>query len=230
MTLSSLPFLFATQCAFLLLAARKADLQPAVPIALIGLLAGWGATSVFLAMRGIYLNPTFLDLLPGFWLPLVPLILIAVAICVISIRQTLYKLALRVPMAWFAGIQILRIAALGTLFKTIKGEFPIHVELAIGIVDLLFGLSAVLVYSLCKSQKISSDGLMVWHITGIVIVAIPGIFAIQAGLPGPLQLFSDPPTAEIMLQYPMVLGPSLVVPVFFLLNALGAWAAFLQRR
>lgn len=77
-------------------------------------------------------------------------------------------------------------------------------------------------------RKISADALILWHITGIVIVAVPGVLAIQAGLPGAMQVFSQPPTAEIMLEYPMVLGPSLVVPLFFLFNGLGAWAAYVQ--
>lgn len=209
---------------------RHAKVKYTAPVVLVGAITVWGVVSVYLAVAGLYLHSTFLALYPGFWLPLVPLLLVALALSAKSIRHTLYSLAMRVPMSWFAGVQLLRIAAIGTLFKTMNGEFPVHIELAIGIVDLLFGLSAVLIFYLCKNKKISNDALMLWHIIGVIIVAIPGVFAIQAGLPGPMQVFSDPPTAEIMLKYPMVLGPSLVVPVFFLFNMLGAWAAYIQRR
>ncbi len=229
MAISSLPILFIIQCTFLLLAVRLARGTYAAPVFLVGLLTMWGVVNIYFAVAGVYLHSTFLALYPGFWLPLVPLLLVFSALSVKSVRHTLHSLAMRVPMTWFAGIQVLRIAAIGTLYKTMKGEFPVHIELAIGIVDLLFGLSAVLIYHLCKTRKISSDGLIIWHIMGIIIVAIPGVLAIQAGLPGPMQVFSDPPTAEIMLKYPMVLGPSLVVPIFFLFNMLGAWAAYVQR-
>ena len=229
MTLSSLPVLYIVQCTFLLLAVRQVRVSYAAPVFLVGLITVWGVVSIYLAVAGVYLHDTFLALYPGLWLPLVPLLLVALALSAKSIRHKLHSLAMRVPMTWFAGIQILRIAAIGTLYKTLKGEFPVHIELAIGIADLLFGLSAVLIFYLCKNKKISNDALMLWHVMGVIIVAIPGVFAIQAGLPGPMQVFRDPPTAEIMLKYPMVLGPSLVVPVFFLFNMLGAWAAYIQR-
>ena len=43
---------------------------------------------------------------------------------------------------WFAYFHGLRIAALGTAYKTIIGEFPVYFETIVGIPDLLFGISA----------------------------------------------------------------------------------------
>lgn len=112
-------------------------------------LAGWGGLSVFLSITGRYSADSFLALYPGLWLSFVPLLFAAATLGVRSVRKTFHQIVEHVPMTWFAGVQILRIAALGTLFKTAAGEFPVHVELAIGVTDLLFGLSAVFFSCIC---------------------------------------------------------------------------------
>ena len=42
---------------------------------LMAILLCWGIASSTLAITGVYLSPSFLSLLPGFWLPFVPFIL-----------------------------------------------------------------------------------------------------------------------------------------------------------
>jgi hypothetical protein len=43
---------------------------------------------------------------------------------------------------------------------------------------------------------------------------------------GTIQLFADPPTTEIMLEFPLVLAPTVVVPILLLFNLLIAWRLF----
>jgi hypothetical protein len=64
--------------------------------------------------------------------------------------------------------------------------------------------------------------------TGVLLIVIPGEIAIQTGLPGRFHVFATQPTSEVMLDFPIVLAPSLVVPVFLLLNILGVYAARTQ--
>ena len=75
--LSTLPFLFIIECLFLLWAARKVGSRFASVVGLITGLSIWAGVSIWLAISGGYDHPQFLDLLPGLWLPLVPIFLVA---------------------------------------------------------------------------------------------------------------------------------------------------------
>ena len=231
MTVSSIPALFGLQMVFLLAAGTKAKAQPAIFAALfVGLiLSAWGALSAVLALNGVYESKAFLALYPGLWLPAVPFVLIAVSLLFPSVRAGLTLMADTVPAHWFVAVQVLRIAALGTLVKTVQGDFPLEVELAIGLTDLAFGLSAIWMFFKVRGERISEDALILWHAVGVLLIVIPGEVAMQSGLPGPAQVFTQHPTSEVMLDWPMVLAPSLVVPTFLLLNILAAVAAHRNR-
>lgn len=233
MSISTIPFLFAGQCGFLVYAARAASKRvqggsTAVISAVVictGLLA-WGATSTWLGLTGVYDDTAFLNLLPGLWLPLVPIIITSLLILVLPLVRTgIHDIAVHTPAHWLVGIHALRIAALGTLLLATRDKFPLHVELAIGLTDLVFGISAVFIYKRVRDGRFSSDALMVWHAAGFLLIVVPGEIAIQTGLPGQMQVFSSGPTSELMLDLPMVLAPSLVVPIFLLFNLLGIYAA-----
>lgn len=235
--LSSIPILFVVECVFLLLAANLAEnrrrhsarIRNAVLLIIVSLLI-WGVVSAYLALSGIYAAPSFLALLPGLWLPIIPLSIVGFVLLLFPFtRSSFHQIALAIPPHWWVGIQSLRMFTLGTLLKTIVGEFPVHVELAIGLTDLVFGVSAMFLYPLAQTRRISTDALALWHIVGVLIVIVPGELAIQTGLPGRLQIFSTSPTAEVMLAFPMVLAPTLVVPIFLMLNMLGAYAALLAK-
>ena len=231
--ISSVPFLFAAQVLFLLKADQFAQKQgtsshysrKAVLITITALTL-WGCLSAALSLGGLYDDLSFLSMLPGLWLPLVPIVIAGLVLLFLPLARTrFHQIALAVPPQWWIGIQTLRLFAVGTLIKTVIGQFPVHVELAIGLTDLAFGLSAAVLFSVVKARRMAADAIALWHIVGILIILIPGELAVQTGLPGGLQVFSNPPTAEVMLDFPMVLAPTLVVPVFLMLNALGAYAA-----
>lgn len=229
---SSIPFLFIAQSLFLLTAASHTKRRMRSPhtgstgIIVISSLSLWGGLSTYLSTSGVYATSAFLSLMPGLWLPFIPFIIVGLILLALPFtRISVQDVALAVPSHWWVGIQALRILALGTLLKTTTGHFPVHVELAVGLTDAAFGMSGVFIYRLAKSHRISVDALALWHVVGLLIIMLPGELAIQTGLPGKLQIFSAPPTAEIMLAFPMVLAPSLVVPIFLMLNILGAYAA-----
>ena len=86
---------------------------------------------------------------PGFWFPAVPILLVGILLFVLPfIRSGVHDIARTAPAHSLVGIQALHLAAIGTLIKTINGEFPLHVELAIGLTDIVFGLSATFVLSI----------------------------------------------------------------------------------
>lgn len=226
--MSTLPFLFAAQLAFFLAAFRRSTTRPVrwhrliwIPVALVL----WGALSSWFAISGVYDASWLLATLPALWLPFVPLLVLALVFSIPAVRRDLVPLLKAVPAHWLVAIQALRITALGTLIKTIQGQFPLHAELAVGLTDLAFGLSALWLFGRVRSGRVSADALALWHIIGIALIAIPGFVSIQLGMPGPVQLLIDPPTTAVLYDFPMVLAPTLVVPLFLALNAWGIWNA-----
>ncbi|MEM1180677.1 MAG: hypothetical protein AAGM22_20185 [Acidobacteriota bacterium] len=224
------PLIFLIQCIFVVRIGRRASRAGAsAALVLVALYRGLGLLVTDLALGGSFETPTFLALFPGFFLPFAAVGVGLLPLLIPRLRTGLRDIAHKTPAHEFVGIQILRVLALGTLFKTLTGQFPHHVEMAIGINDLLFGVSAVYLYRRAKEGRLHSDGLVIWHWVGFLLVAAPGEIATQAGLPGPLQVFDQAPTSEVILEWPLVLAPGLVVPIFLLLNLLGAYSARLQR-
>ena len=117
----------------------------------------------------------------------------------------------------------MRIAALGTLYKTFMGAFPLHVELGIGVTDLCFGFSALYIAHRLREKRLSYRALAIWNLIGAAIIIIPAGILIQMGLPGPMKVFSIPPTTEVMFEFPLVLAPTIVVPLLVVMNGIIAW-------
>ena len=230
---SSIPLLFLAQFLFLAAAARRAAAGAPRPshamtatVAVGGALLAWGVASGWLALSGVYDSDAFLGLLPGLWITTISMMIVLLLILVVGpVRIGLGEILRETPAHWLVGIQVLRISALGTLIRSLQNEFPHHVEIAIGLPDLAYGISALFIYPLARAGRLSSDALIIWHAVGILLLVVAGPASIQTGLPGPLQLFHEPPTAETMFDFPMVLAPSVVVPAFMMLNLLGIAAA-----
>ncbi|MEL7059727.1 MAG: hypothetical protein AAGN46_06835 [Acidobacteriota bacterium] len=226
---STLPFLLAFEIGAFVWLWRRAGLRAGTLAALLLPLTAWVSATVAASASGWMRSETFLGLWPGFLLPVTPILLVALACVWPPLRRDLTTLARRTPARIWIALQIPRLAAIGTLIKTLRGEFPVHVQLAIGLGDLAFGASALLLYWLAGRRLLSADALVLWHAVGIAVVVLPGELAIQAGLPGPFFIFDRPPTAEVMLELPMVLAPAFVVPVLLMFNALGIVAALAER-
>lgn len=229
---SSIPVLFAIQCIFLIGCARSAvrasQATTAAVLVSVSLLT-WGCFSSWFALSGVYDSPEFLELMPGLWLSVVPVVIVAMLIVLFPfVRRGLMDVAMTTSHHRLIGIQAFRVLAIGTLIKTVRNVFPLHIELAIGITDFAFGIASWAIYGAVKRGRISSDALVLFHAVGLLIILLPAQIAIQAGLPGPLQKFSEAPTSEVMFDFPMVLAPSLVVPIFLMLNLLGILAAAKQ--
>lgn len=233
---SSIPLLYLAQVLFLAAAARRVAARSphrshamTATVTIGAALLAWGAASGWLALSGVYDSDAFLSLLPGLWITTVSMAIVLTLILLVHpVRTGLGEILRGTPAHWLVGIQALRVSALGTLIRSLQNEFPHHVEIAIGLPDLAYGISALFLYPVAKAGRLSSDALVVWHAVGILLLVVAGPASIQTGLPGPFQLFHEPPTAETMFDFPMVLAPSVVVPVFMMLNLLGIAAARAQ--
>lgn len=173
---------------------------------------------------GVFIADDLMPYLPGLWLQL-----ITVAACVVpvllsgQIRDGLRQIVDITPRHWFAYFQALRIAALGTAYKTLIGEFPASFEIVVGIPDLLFGLSALWIASRARRGALSDRTFLVWNLIGALVIVPAAPIMLQLGLPGPLQLFTSLPDTRAVYTYPMSIASMVGVPLFVLVNLLVAW-------
>ena len=196
--------------------------------------AVWGVVSAALALSGAYTSQKFYALMPGLWLPFVPVMIFAAYFALSGpFRDGLGKVIDHTPLHWLVYFQALRISAVGTAFETARGKFPESFELFVGVPDLLFGLSALYVGRHVRRASIGRRGVAVWNLVGAVVIVPSANVVAQMGLPGPMMVFATEPTAAALFVYPMVLAPTLIVPLFVLFNLLTAqhlWRASLADR
>ncbi len=227
---SLIPLLILVEFAAIFLAARRATKRKEMTCEsarwiyrLLLLLAAWAAASASLAWSGVYSTPVFLAAYPTFWLPFVPLLLILLpALIWRPARMALHELIDATPIRWLAGIQALRVLAIGTLIKAWQGTFSMSFALYVGIPDLLYGISALAVLGLVSAGRIGLRGFAAWNIAGILVI-VPGAPVVaQMSLPGALYSIVETPSAASLYGFPMVLAPTFVVPVFVTINLLVA--------
>ncbi len=231
MKFSTVPLLFLVLVSFMASIAYGAKKQYMINrsevtaiYCLLVVLVVWGILNGLLASFGIYSSPQFLSLLPGLWLPLIPILIGVVSVLLFStLKFGLSKVFENTPRQYFIYVQALRILAIGSVFKAINGVFPTHFAYLVVITDFLFGISALYVGYMALRSSLSEKYLMIWNLVGALVVGVPALMFFQTGLPGPIQLFKAYPTTEKLLEFPMVLAPSLVVPTFILLNILVVW-------
>lgn len=228
---SIVPLLILTQLLAVIIATRVASKKNAMSPSsarwiyfIVTILAIWAGISTWLALSGVYLTEGFLATYPTFWLPFIPIIIVSLALIISETAwDAVRELIDATPMAWLVGIHALRILAIGSLIKAWQGKFALSFALYVGIPDLIFGLSALVVLKLLSSNRIGTKGLVVWNLVGFFAI-IPGTpIVAQMGLPGALYTFTETPSITTLYEYPMVLAPSFVVPMFVMINLLVAF-------
>ena len=183
----------------------------------------WTASAIFLGMSGISSSDKFYQLYPALWMPVIPIAICFASFTLPTVQQGIVSILAVTPAHWLAFFQAGRISAIGTAYHTLQGNFPLYFEIVVGIPDLCFGLSALIVGILAMQQKISSRALIIWHLIGFLIIVPTAPLLLQLGLPSALQVFIHLPTAEAVYTFPMSLAPIMVVPTFVIFNLLGIW-------
>lgn len=193
--------------------------------ALIGWLGGmatWGVIVSWLARSGRFRQATFLRLLPGLWLPPFTVLATVAALLAFPPLQSAFSaLCAGISDDAFILLQVVRIAAIGGLTKTILGRLPPAFGFGTGIPDLLFGLSAAAL--LWSGAYIHLDPVLLaaWNIFGALVFMMAAV-VLQLTLPGRLQVFRSLPDGRELLDFPMVLAPALLGPLLLIGNFLHA--------
>ncbi len=229
MKISILPFFVLLVFVFLVFITRRARQNQSIAgeearglYALIGALAVWTLVATGLGLAGLHTSPQLLQTVPLLWQALVPVFIVMIPFLVSRrVRSALLGVAVSTPVAWLVLIQVLRIGALGGVVKGIRGEITSGFVFWVGIPDFLFGLSAVVVGWLALRGSAGPRFLITWSLTGAAIILV-GTFAF-------MNHWMREPGFTFILEFPMVLAPSIVVPIFVLLNSLLAWKLLAER-
>lgn len=226
MTFSTIPMIFLVEMAAISYAAqaalRRGDLsRPDIRwiSVLIALLVSWGGASVYLGINGAFQSDKFIDLWGPYWLPFVPVTLIVLPIALLpQARLAVTRLIDGTPLHALTAIHGLRILAIGGVIKGWNGEFSAPIAGFTGVPDFLFGVSALIMAWLALKQHVGTWSVVAWNAIGLTIIVPNVLIVTWLSLPGPWQLFTAEPTIMTLFEFPMVLAPALVVPVFVMMN------------
>lgn len=235
MHISLAPILLATELSFLFMlawhSANRAQVQLNMRAVYVFFLwvTVYGIVTSVLGAQGVYISDDLLKTLPGFWLQVVTVGAIMTPILSFKrVRNGLRQIFDSTPLHWFAYFHGLRIAALGTAYKTMVGKFPAYFEYVVGIPDFLFGVSAFWIARKAQRGELTRKKILVWNLVGALVIVPSAPILIQLGLPGPLQVFTSLPDARAVFTYPMSIAPMMGVPLFVLVNLWVAWRLWEQ--
>ena len=222
MKFSILPILIASVFAFpflMSLRTRKRQLidqKEAQSIHLLLLAFGlWTGLSIYMGVHGLHVS--LMAHVPLLWQATVVVIILAAAFSISPVlRRGLFAVAVGTPQHWLVLFQGLRIGAIGSVLKVLQGEITSAFPLVVGIPDFLFGVSALVLGWLMRRRTVSKRLLLTWNLIGIAIILVP-LFSI-------MPYWMREPGFEFIFEYPMVMAPSIVVPIFISLNGLMAWS------
>lgn len=175
----------------------------------------WVALSTALAVEDVYFDNNAL------FLPIVIFSLLPVATLIIaygassSVRGLTQLFIDRLPRRHFAAVHIVRVLAIGTIYKMFVGLLPAHFIVLTAIPDFIFGLSAI--YVAFKAEQLSDKAFLAWNVAGITIFGV-ALVTMQFSLPGPLHIIADGPTTREVVSFPMSLVPTFIAPFLIIVH------------
>lgn len=143
-------------------------------------------------------------------------------------RNAVVGIATAISLAELSAIQILRLAAWGTIAKYQAQQLPKYFFLAGSVPDFLFAISAIVVtyVVLADAAALSKQSLILWSFSGIVVFFGAGAtmyFGVKNSRLGfrwkNVKTGIEPPTL-LPFRWPMNLAPAFCVPLFILAHQL----------
>ncbi len=185
-------------------------------------LFGWTVVATIFGLRGIHSSPELLERIPFLWQAFVAIAMWMVMYAFSNnFRGAMNGLADATPATWLVFVQALRIGALGSIVKAVRGEITSSFPLWVGIPDFLFGVSAIIVGCLLlRNPGGYRKTLVAWSTAGASIILLPTF--------GLMPYWMNEPGFTFIFEFPMVMSPSIIVPILILLNFLLVWKAMRQ--
>ena len=119
------------------------------------------------------LHVSLMDRIPLLWQACVLMMILGIGLLAKSLRSAQRGIARATPFHWLIFIQAMRIGAIGSIVKALRGDITSTFPLWVGIPDFLFGLSALFVGWLFLKKSISNGFLIAWNLIGAAIILLP---------------------------------------------------------
>jgi hypothetical protein len=121
-----------------------------------------------------------------------------------------------ISSAWIVGFQAFRIVMEIILWQLfLAGIIPVQMTFEGRNFDILVGLTAPIVAWLLSRKKMPRTALIVWNWISIAILLNIVIVAVLS-TPVPFRVFMNEPANTVILSFPFVWLPTVVVPIAFL--------------
>jgi hypothetical protein len=178
-------------------------------------IAGW-----FLAVLGFSLFGGLRAGPSGLPMPIGVALLVPVILGVVAYARSaeFRRLLLRADLRWLIGVQLWRIAGGLFLLDYARHELPGSFALPAGVGDVLVGLAAPFVAVVAASGTSTARRIVIgWCVVGLADL----IVAVTMGVlnaPGKLGLLAGEVTTAPMLELPLSLIPTFLVPLGILLH------------
>lgn len=166
----------------------------------------WMAYSGFLAAQGMLLDPASVP--PPMVLILAPgLLLVFIA----AFSPFGARLAKHLGYAALIGFHAFRLPLEGLLWWFHRqGRLPVQMTFEGRNLDILTGLSAIVVAALAWRGKAGRKTALVWNLAGLaLLINIMGVAILS--VPGPLRAFHNEPANTLVLHFPYVWIPAIFV-------------------
>ena len=220
--MTTIPIIITIELLFLfwlLIKSEQSDINTSPIWLLISMLLAWMLITAVLGYTGTYTTAEIRQYLPGYWLPAIPVVIVFAAVIFSrSLRVSLLQVYRQTPAYWMVTIHIVRLAAIGGLYKAATGQFTVRFAYSVGIPDLLVGLSAVVLVYLLTRGTVRPSLLLLWHLFGATAILLP--------MYGLMPWFVGDPTFYRLFEFPMSMAPTFIVPLLVLMNlwcAAGLW-------
>jgi hypothetical protein len=183
------------------------------------LLGAWLVLAFWLGAAGVYRGSTE-SALPAVWLALAVLLPIVIGLTIVATSKTARDILAATPQHLLIGVQVYRV--LGVIFLVLfaQGRMPGEFAIPAGWGDLLVGVSAPLLAWLYRSDPVRWRGLAVlWSVFGLADLAVAITMGVLTAPGGAQRLALDAPNS-LIASFPLVLVPTVLVPVSILLHLL----------
>jgi hypothetical protein len=238
MTFSTIPLLFLIQLMVIYKVTIKTQnsghisaAQKNTIILLLMFLTCWGGLSTHLGMSGYYQSDVFLSSLPGLWITQIPILIVMVPwMASKTLRQGIDEVIDNTPLHLIMAFEGLRVLAIGGIYKGYVGEFSPVFSKFIGIPDFLYGLTTLIAAVLIYRGVWKEKSAIIINLIGFIIIVPFGTLLINAGLPGPMYMIEESPSLATIFELPMALAPTLVVPIFVMVNLFVALRLIIRKR
>jgi hypothetical protein len=188
-------------------------------VLILAMLTLWGVLSAYLGISGYYQSEGLLSSLPGLWLTQIPVLIVVIPWLVSkTLRQGIDAIVDHTPLYLIMGFEGLRILAIGGIIKGYTGEFSSFFSKFVGIPDFLYGVTTLIAAVLIFKGVWKEKSAIIINLIGFIIIVPFAMVLMNVGLPGAMYMIEETPSLATILEFPMALAPTLIVPIFAMVN------------